>query len=508
MSAVHAEGLSKSDVGPGTDAKDQGKSLRFSLDDKKVPGGATVASNAPVGEKKAHEEGACAKAAPEEAAEGEKKEEGSEAEGAEGEKEAEEKVEMPPMGPCSHSVYSPAGLRGALVVEQSFNVDFEELCSKFFLDGTLYGSVMESIGSWDVVVPEWTHNEAPCHHKRLVTFVAPIKGAPIGPKQTKVEQTQTLSMMDENTVALSSSTFSLDIPYSDAFLVEATMLAKADGKGASKLEVYVFVNFKKSPWVKSIIEKKAKDDTQSFFVSLAQQMRESLAADRAKKGKEASAKRKGAAPTGGRAKKKRRRRPEPRPPQAQVAALRASSWSNVSIPMVDVEVPVKETLLLLFVLFLSGMLFVTWLDVRAVSHLASEWEQTYVEQEDRVAFMQLVACQLAHNVSGGVDNALELEWEHWRQGEAAEWRIAEWKERFASSLHELALALEVTEQVSGDALRKLGSSFANTEQALREQLGIISDEKVRMLHRFHFLPLFLTNARCCWSTLTTGAWAG
>eukprot|EP00011_Vannellida_sp_DIVA3-517-6-12_P007358 CAMPEP_0114628508 /NCGR_PEP_ID=MMETSP0168-20121206/12857_1 /TAXON_ID=95228 ORGANISM="Vannella sp., Strain DIVA3 517/6/12" /NCGR_SAMPLE_ID=MMETSP0168 /ASSEMBLY_ACC=CAM_ASM_000044 /LENGTH=736 /DNA_ID=CAMNT_0001839893 /DNA_START=21 /DNA_END=2227 /DNA_ORIENTATION=- len=484
MSAVNSDAALKKGS-PAPQAPDPAtKTLRFSLDDTSKGASVPDMAQKPAASVNAGHAGAPAAASGGAAGSGavlKEAEEGGETavdKAEEAEEEEEEKVKLPPPGPCSHAVYSGTGVRGALVVEESFDVGFEELYAKCMLDGTIYGKVMEAGGSWDMVVPEWDMEDAACHYRRLVTFVAPIKGAPIGPKQTKVEQTQVMSLMDEHTVALSSSTFSLDIPYSDAFLVEATMLAKADGKGASKLEVYVYVNFKKSPWVKSIIEKKAKDDTQTFFVNFAAEVRSALVRDKSK----AKGGRKKAAADEGSKPKRRRRRRASAPAVRQTQETPATGWSTVTVPMLDVEVPVKETLLLLLLLGLAGMLFLTWLDVRALHAAASAWEDEYARQEDRVVFMQLVACQLAHNVSGGADGALSKEWKHWQKAKGAEWRLAEWKERLAATLRQLADAVQTSETVANQAKERLGADLSHlaSEQEIRRWLDGPDDDSLRL----------------------------
>merc|ERR1712130_13566 len=136
-----------------------------------------------------------------------------------GGEEAFQDVVFPPIGnfpdhcdvdtdPCIDQLYPGVSIR--------------EFYAKVLYSPQFWEHVFVVTDSEDITIPVLEKGaDADTHLERLCRFVAPIKGAPVGPKQTRVEQTHRVSFPDENNIIFDTSNRSLDIPmYSESFLIE------------------------------------------------------------------------------------------------------------------------------------------------------------------------------------------------------------------------------------------------------------------------------------------------
>lgn len=78
------------------------------------------------------------------------------------------------------------------------NVTPKEFYAKLLYSAKFWEHVFVVTDSTDINIPEFKlPNDGAIYLERVCKFVAPIKGAPMGPKQTRVEQTHRVSIQNE-----------------------------------------------------------------------------------------------------------------------------------------------------------------------------------------------------------------------------------------------------------------------------------------------------------------------
>lgn len=100
----------------------------------------------------------------------------------------------------SGAVKSHLPVEGTPVVDAVFlNVTVSELYHKLMANVDFWRYVFKEQENWNIVVPPMSpSNEEPTSlYSRKCTFMTPIKGAPMGPKETRVIQTQRISCPSE-----------------------------------------------------------------------------------------------------------------------------------------------------------------------------------------------------------------------------------------------------------------------------------------------------------------------
>ena len=77
------------------------------------------------------------------------------------------------------------------------NITCIEFYEKLIANSEMWKDIFIQQENKDVVVPSFTPENNGTYYKRQVTFISPIKGAPMGPKETRVIQTHRVSMPNE-----------------------------------------------------------------------------------------------------------------------------------------------------------------------------------------------------------------------------------------------------------------------------------------------------------------------
>jgi len=111
----------------------------------------------------------------------------------------------------------------------------------------------------------WSHQG--CHQERKLEFKIPVKHL-LGPRETAVTQTQRISLLDDSTILFQTSSISHDVLYSDSFELRSNWKISSErqqGKIICWLMISWEVDWKRSPWIKSVIERNALQGAKEFF---------------------------------------------------------------------------------------------------------------------------------------------------------------------------------------------------------------------------------------------------
>ncbi|CEP08977.1 hypothetical protein [Parasitella parasitica] len=138
-----------------------------------------------------------------------------------------------------------------------------------------YDTTIETIAQANVCIGEWSKNDA-CVHSRESSYVKYLGGS-IGPKSTKCYlKEQVLHLDTADYVSQLTVTQTPDVPSGGSFSVKTRTCISWCGQGQVRVLVTVLVDFTKSSWLKSTIEKASIDGQQNFYKSLDAAVRKYL----------------------------------------------------------------------------------------------------------------------------------------------------------------------------------------------------------------------------------------
>ncbi|KAI8371250.1 GRAM domain-containing protein [Choanephora cucurbitarum] len=128
--------------------------------------------------------------------------------------------------------------------------------------------------STDVCIGEWKEQEGiTCRESSYVKYL----GGAIGPKTTKCYLTEEMLHVDTgNYISQLTTTRTPDVPSGGSFSVKTRTCLSWSGQGQVRVLVTVLVEFTKSSWLKSTIEKATLDGQQSYYKSLDKALRQHL----------------------------------------------------------------------------------------------------------------------------------------------------------------------------------------------------------------------------------------
>ncbi|KAF1803564.1 GRAM domain-containing protein [Mucor lusitanicus] len=126
-----------------------------------------------------------------------------------------------------------------------------------------------------VCIGEWSKNEG-CVHSRESSYIKYLGGS-IGPKSTKCYLKEEVLHLDTTDyVSQLTVTQTPDVPSGGSFSVKTRTCISWCGQGQVRVLVTVLVDFTKSSWLKSTIEKASIDGQQNFYKSLDAAVRKYL----------------------------------------------------------------------------------------------------------------------------------------------------------------------------------------------------------------------------------------
>ncbi|KAI9485166.1 MAG: GRAM domain-containing protein [Benjaminiella poitrasii] len=130
--------------------------------------------------------------------------------------------------------------------------------------------------STDILVGEWVKAERNCLYSRETSFVKYLNNA-LGPKSTKCYLKEEMHYLDlSNYVTQLTITQTPDVPAGGSFNVKTRTCISWSGQNQVRVLVTVLVEFTKSTWLKSTIEKASIDGQQTFYKKLDIELRKHL----------------------------------------------------------------------------------------------------------------------------------------------------------------------------------------------------------------------------------------
>ncbi|RCH97507.1 hypothetical protein CU098_006695 [Rhizopus stolonifer] len=164
-----------------------------------------------------------------------------------------------------------------LVMDQVYNGTLDQLYNLLFDSDFMKDFLIDNQKSLELEMGDWKKTDGGnVLGVREYSYIKQLGGA-IGPKQTKCYITQELLHHDlDNYVSVLSTTSTPDVPSGSSFTCKTRTCLTYAGKGKVRLTVTVQVEFTKSSWLKSTIEKASIDGQQTYYKDLDAVLRKHL----------------------------------------------------------------------------------------------------------------------------------------------------------------------------------------------------------------------------------------
>ncbi|OBZ88091.1 putative membrane protein C20F10.07 [Choanephora cucurbitarum] len=155
-----------------------------------------------------------------------------------------------------------------VVMDQVYSGNIEKMYDLLFVNNFMKDFLVDNQKSLELEMGEWKKGEGNVLKVRELSYIKQLGGA-IGPKQTKCYLTQELLHYDlDSYVSVLSTTLTPDVPSGSSFSCKTRTCLTYAGKGKVRVTVTVQVEFTKSSWLKSTIEKASIDGQQTYYKEL------------------------------------------------------------------------------------------------------------------------------------------------------------------------------------------------------------------------------------------------
>ncbi|EPB93087.1 hypothetical protein HMPREF1544_00161 [Mucor circinelloides 1006PhL] len=155
-----------------------------------------------------------------------------------------------------------------VVMDQVYNSTLEKIYNIIFDSEFMKKFLVDNQKSTELEMGEWKKGEGNVEYVRELSYIKPLGGA-IGPKQTKCYITQEVLHQDiQKYVTVLTTTSTPDVPSGSSFSCKTRTCFTWAGKGKVRVLVTVQVEFTKSSWLKSTIEKASIDGQQTYYQEL------------------------------------------------------------------------------------------------------------------------------------------------------------------------------------------------------------------------------------------------
>lgn len=385
----------------------------------------------------------------------------------------------PPMeANCKHMFKEQKG--NTVSVEAVFDVDPAEFWTIFFSDiSTYYNRFYTFTKCTEYQAEPWSTREGTCCNTRKVSLRMPL-GFPIGPKSTRVFQTQYCRMKSPDVLLYETSSVSADVPSSDAFVVNTywEIVRHDTNPNACKVTITIKVVFLKWSLMKSVIESNSLDGTKKSFhswIAFAKKEVETIKASM----------RNGIIVSD-------QEIPCPQPPTTDDSTLAPATEPTLSdLPGSSTLLPpdstaaatpgitepeqlslpqTKNVLIGIAVLVVLTMLMfgvVTYLNyslMQVESQMLQGWKKKNGALEERIIFLQDFVRELSQNITGSKGTTLDQEWKTWKSRKEFMTQLERWKQKVRNAketLERTQLLLEAFDSDLASALseRRPGESI-------------------------------------------------
>ncbi|KAI8371115.1 hypothetical protein BD560DRAFT_396156 [Blakeslea trispora] len=163
-----------------------------------------------------------------------------------------------------------------VVMDQVYSGNLEKMFDMLFVNSFMKDFLVDNQKSTELEMGEWKKGDGDILKVRELSYIKQLGGA-IGPKQTKCYITQELLHHDlDNFISVLTTTSTPDVPSGSSFSCKTRTCLTYAGKGKVRLTVTVQVEFTKSSWLKSTIEKASIDGQQTYYKDLDAALRKHL----------------------------------------------------------------------------------------------------------------------------------------------------------------------------------------------------------------------------------------
>ncbi|KAI8084514.1 GRAM domain-containing protein [Halteromyces radiatus] len=154
------------------------------------------------------------------------------------------------------------------VMDETYNCSLETMNNLMYNSGFMKRFLIEDMKSIDLNIGEWIKSEDTEQQIRKTSYIKPLNGS-IGPKQTQCLQTEEVIYSNlKESVTVLTTTQTPDVPSGNSFSVKTKTCMTWAGYGRIRMLVTVLVDFTKSSWLKSTIDKASVDGQISFYKQL------------------------------------------------------------------------------------------------------------------------------------------------------------------------------------------------------------------------------------------------
>ncbi|KAI9033981.1 GRAM domain-containing protein [Phycomyces nitens] len=155
-----------------------------------------------------------------------------------------------------------------IVMDQTFDCPMEKIFQLLYEGDFIKTFLADVQKTTDIQITEWRSGEGDVESVREISYVKPLNGA-IGPKSTRCFLSEEIIHKDfAEYVTQITTTQTPDVPSGGAFSVKTRTCLTWAGKGKTRVFVSVLVDFTKSSWLKSTIEKACIDGQMTYYKDL------------------------------------------------------------------------------------------------------------------------------------------------------------------------------------------------------------------------------------------------
>ncbi|CAO3600734.1 unnamed protein product [Absidia cylindrospora] len=155
-----------------------------------------------------------------------------------------------------------------VVMDQTYTGSLEAFNNLLFMSDFMKRFLTDDEKSLDVDIGKWRESEESKKQVRKASYIKQLGGA-IGPKQTQCLQTEEMVHSDmKESVTVLTTTQTPDVPSGSSFSVKTRTCLTWAGQGKVNMLVTVLVDFTKSSWLKSTIERASVDGQLTFYKHL------------------------------------------------------------------------------------------------------------------------------------------------------------------------------------------------------------------------------------------------
>ncbi|KAI8388886.1 uncharacterized protein BYT42DRAFT_544103 [Radiomyces spectabilis] len=164
------------------------------------------------------------------------------------------------------------------VMDETYQGSLEIMYNLLYNSDFTHKFLTEDEKCLEVDMGNWQKGEGTVQYTRESSYIKPLNGS-IGPKQTKcLLKDEVLEYDLQKCISLITTTQTPDVPSGSSFSVKTRVCFTWAGKSKVRMVVTVLVDFTKSSWLKSTIEKASIDGQQTHYKNLNAAIRKYITA--------------------------------------------------------------------------------------------------------------------------------------------------------------------------------------------------------------------------------------